>query len=63
MVLPHGRKRVCNGQTTENQRRHRDEVAQRLGWTVVAVFSDEDISRIKSRDHRPGFDALSKRPS
>lgn len=49
---------TADGQTTENQRRHLDEVAQRLGWTVVAVFSDEGISGTKGRDHRPGLDAL-----
>jgi DNA invertase Pin-like site-specific DNA recombinase len=49
---------TADGQTTKNQRRHLDEVAQRLGWTVVAVFSDEGISGTKGRDHRPGLDAL-----
>jgi DNA invertase Pin-like site-specific DNA recombinase len=49
---------TADGQTTENQRRHLDEVAQRLGWTVVAVFSDEGISGSKGRDQRPGLDAL-----
>lgn len=49
---------TADGQTTENQRRHLDEVAQRLGWTVVAVFSGEGISGTKGRDHRPGLDAL-----
>jgi DNA invertase Pin-like site-specific DNA recombinase len=34
------------------------EVAQRSGWTVVQTFSDEGISGAKSRDKRPGYDAL-----
>ena len=37
-----------------------NEVAVRLGWTVVAVFTDEGISGAKGRDQRPGFDALLK---
>jgi DNA invertase Pin-like site-specific DNA recombinase len=47
-------------QTTENQRRELAEVAERAGWDVVAVFSDEGISGAKGRDKRPGFDALMK---
>lgn len=51
---------TADGQTVENQRRHLDEVAQRLGWTVVAVYADEGISGAKGRDQRPGLDALMK---
>lgn len=47
-------------QTTENQLRALHEVAQRLGWTVVAIFKDEGISGTKGRDKRPGYDALMK---
>lgn len=47
-------------QTTENQRRELAEVAERAGWDVVAVYSDEGISGAKGRDKRPGFDALMK---
>jgi DNA invertase Pin-like site-specific DNA recombinase len=47
-------------QTTENQRRVLLEVAERSGWHVVEVFADEGISGSKSRDQRPGFDALLK---
>jgi DNA invertase Pin-like site-specific DNA recombinase len=43
-------------QTTENQLRELHAVAVRLGWTVVAVFTDG----AKGRDKRPGFDALLK---
>ena len=45
-------------QTVENQLRQLNEVAVRLGWTVVAVHVDEGISGAKGRDKRPGFDAL-----
>lgn len=45
-------------QTTENQLRVLNEVAERAGWTVVAVFEDAGISGAKGRDKRPGYDAL-----
>lgn len=51
---------TSDGQTTENQLRHLHEVAQRLGWTVVAIFNDEGISGTKGRERRPGLDALMK---
>lgn len=51
---------TADGQTTENQLRQLHEVAGRLGWTVVAIYSDEGISGSKGRDKRPGFDALMK---
>jgi DNA invertase Pin-like site-specific DNA recombinase len=47
-------------QTTENQLRELQAVAVRLGWTVVAVHTDDGISGAKGRDQRPGFDALLK---
>lgn len=47
-------------QTTENQLRILNEVAARSGWTIVQVFEDAGISGAKSRDKRPGFDALMK---
>jgi hypothetical protein len=47
-------------QTIQNQRRDLDEVAERLGWDVVAVYADEGISGSKGRDGRPGFDDLMK---
>jgi DNA invertase Pin-like site-specific DNA recombinase len=45
-------------QTVENQLRELHEVAQRNGWVVVAVHTDEGISGAKGRDKRPGYDAL-----
>src|SRR4051794_25200427 len=47
-------------QTVENQLRELQAVGARLGWLVVAVFSDEGVSGAKGRDKRPGFDALLK---
>jgi DNA invertase Pin-like site-specific DNA recombinase len=43
-------------QTVENQRRELEAVAQRHGWEVVEVFSDQGVSG--ARDQRPAFDRL-----
>ena len=47
-------------QTTENQRRELEQVAERAGWQVVGVFEDAGISGAKGRDKRPAFDRLLK---
>tara|TARA_R110002124_G_scaffold287164_1_gene470892 strand:+ start:271 stop:861 length:591 start_codon:yes stop_codon:yes gene_type:complete len=47
-----------SGQTVENQNREIIAVAERLGWDVVAILSDEGISGSKGRDQRPAFDKL-----
>src|SRR4051794_41157574 len=47
-------------QTVENQLRVLQEVGTRLGWTIIAVHTDEGISGAKGRDRRPRFDALMK---
>jgi DNA invertase Pin-like site-specific DNA recombinase len=47
-------------QTTENQRRELMAVAERHGWAVVRNFEDAGISGAKSRDSRPGLDAMLK---
>ena len=47
-------------QTTDNQRRELEAVAERSGWQVVKVFEDAGISGAKGRDHRPGLDAMMK---
>ena len=61
----HLRKRVgiylrvsTDGQTTQNQRRELEAVADRSGWEVVGVYEDAGISGSNSRDKRPGFDRL-----
>jgi DNA invertase Pin-like site-specific DNA recombinase len=46
------------GQTIENQLQPLQEVAWRLGWSVVAIYRDEGISGTKGRDRRPGLDDL-----
>lgn len=47
-------------QTTDNQRRELEGVAERSGWTVVKVYEDAGISGAKGRDKRPGLDAMMK---
>jgi DNA invertase Pin-like site-specific DNA recombinase len=47
-----------SGQTVENQNREIIAVAERLGWDVVAILSDEGISGSKGRDKRPAYDKL-----
>jgi DNA invertase Pin-like site-specific DNA recombinase len=49
-----------DSQTVENQLQELHAVAQRQGWIVTAVFTDEGISGAKGRDQRPGYDALLK---
>ena len=49
-----------DSQAVENQLRVLNEVARRSDWTVVHTFLDEGISGAKSRDRRPGYDALLK---
>jgi DNA invertase Pin-like site-specific DNA recombinase len=49
-----------DSQTVENQLQELQAVAQRNGWLVTAVFTDEGISGAKGRDKRPGYDALLK---
>lgn len=47
-------------QTTDNQRRELEAVAQRAGWEVVQVFEDKGVSGTKGRDKRPAYDAMLK---
>ena len=47
-------------QTTENQERELQAIAERIGWTVVKVHKDQGVSGAKSRQDRPAFDALCK---
>lgn len=56
-VAIYGRVSTDN-QTVENQLQELHAVAQRNGWIVVAVHTDEGISGAKGRDKRPGYDAL-----
>jgi site-specific DNA recombinase len=45
------------GLGVERQREHCHELAQRLGWTVVAVHTDNDLSAYSGKP-RPGYKAL-----
>lgn len=49
-----------DGQTTANQRRVLEQVAERRGWEITKVYEDAWISGAKGRDQRPGFDAALK---
>lgn len=53
--------RVSTGeQTTANQRRELEEVAQRAGWIIAGVYEDAGISGAKGRNGRPAFDRMLK---
>jgi DNA invertase Pin-like site-specific DNA recombinase len=70
LTVPHGQtrghgKRVAlylrvstGGQSVENQQRELEAVAQRHGWEVAGVFSDQGISGAKGREQRPAFNRL-----
>lgn len=47
-----------DGQTTKNQERELQAVAERHGWSVVAVFKDQGISGTKGKEERPGLAKL-----
>lgn len=47
-------------QTTENQERELREIADRMGWQVVEVYTDQGISGARKRDQRPAFNAMCK---
>lgn len=49
-----------DSQTVENQLQALHDIAERSGWTIVHVFTDEGISGAKGRDQRPGLDAMMK---
>jgi DNA invertase Pin-like site-specific DNA recombinase len=49
-----------DSQTTENQKRELEAVAQRSGWQVVGFYEDAGISGAKGREKRPAFDRLLK---
>jgi DNA invertase Pin-like site-specific DNA recombinase len=49
-----------DAQTVENQLRELRQVAERRGWEVIQVYSDAGISGAKSRNGRPGLDAMLK---
>lgn len=51
---------TADGQTIENQLRDLNLAAERLGWDIVAHFTDEGISGARGRDKRAGLDQMLK---
>lgn len=49
-----------DGQTTENQLRELQAVADRHGWKAVAQYVDNGISGAKGREARPEYDRMLK---
>src|SRR5207248_3053988 len=47
-------------QSTDNQKRELQAVADRSGWQIVKFYEDAGISGFKGRDKRPGLDAMMK---
>jgi len=47
-------------QTTANQERELQCIAERMGWQIVKVYRDHGISGAKGRNGRPAFDAMCK---
>src|SRR5215467_11780630 len=45
-------------ESVENQRKSLQRVAERRGWTVVEIYTDEGNSGAKGRDKRPALDAM-----
>jgi DNA invertase Pin-like site-specific DNA recombinase len=45
-------------QTTANQERELQAIAERTGWEIVKVYKDHGISGAKGRNGRPAFDAM-----
>jgi DNA invertase Pin-like site-specific DNA recombinase len=46
--------------TVENQRIALEAVCEQRGWQVMQVYSDNGVSGAKSRNQRPGLDAMLK---
>ena len=49
-----------DGQTVDNQLLELQAVAERHGWEVVEVYSDNGVSGANGRDKRAAYDALCK---
>jgi DNA invertase Pin-like site-specific DNA recombinase len=47
-------------QTTDNQLRDLEAVAERSGWNVIGIFEDAGISGAKGREERPELDEMMK---
>jgi len=60
-------KRVClyvrvstDKQTTENQIQALSDIAERSGYQIVRIYSDNGISGSKGREDRPALDQMMK---
>lgn len=51
---------TSENQTIDNQLRDLTMAGERLGWEIVAHYSDVGISGAKGREKRPGLDSLMK---
>ena len=49
-----------DGQSTDNQLLELRAVAERHGWEIVEIFSDNGVSGAKGRDKRAAYDTLCK---
>jgi DNA invertase Pin-like site-specific DNA recombinase len=49
-----------DNQTTENQLLALRQIAERRGWNVIHVYTDNGVSGSKGRKDRPGLDAMLK---
>lgn len=49
-----------DGQSTENQIRELERIADRMEWSIAEVFVDQGISGAKAREERPAFDRMCK---
>ena len=47
-----------DGQSTDNQIRELEQVAEHMGWEIVGRYIDHGISGSKGRDQRPEYDRL-----
>lgn len=59
-VAVYTRVSTADGQTIDNQLRDLHIAGERMGWDIVAHYSDEGISGARGRDKRAGLDAMLK---
>jgi DNA invertase Pin-like site-specific DNA recombinase len=57
-IAIYARTSTADDQTTNNQIRELQDVAQRHGWVIVKVFDDNGISGSLPREQRPAMQAL-----
>src|SRR5215471_16066022 len=57
-IAIYARTSTTDDQTTENQIRELQDVAQRHGWVIINIFDDNGISGSVPREQRPAMKAL-----